>query len=170
MPIVRNSEMSNKCLIETSSIFTASLLCLKMAVYEVFSHPELRRYKTHVCTKATLITFIVLFLVVIPPLFVVYRSYGELKFGVILYFFFYLFVECMFMHALIMLMWWIYFKFAGANQYIFKISLSVCTINSLAQPMACVRHQGSKLTFLATRKLLRVVLIWTRKLLCPTRN
>ena len=30
--------------------------------------------------------------------------------------------------------------------------------------------QGSKLTFLKTRKLLRVVLIWTRKLLCPARS
>ena len=30
--------------------------------------------------------------------------------------------------------------------------------------------QGSKLTFLATCKLLRVILIWTRKLLYPTRN
>ena len=112
MPIVRNSEMSNKWWIETSSIFTASLLCLKMAVYEVFSHPEIRRYKTHVCTKATLITFIVLFLVVIPPLFVVYRSYGKLKFVVFLYFSSHFFLECKFMHALIMLMWWIYLKCA----------------------------------------------------------
>ena len=30
--------------------------------------------------------------------------------------------------------------------------------------------QGSKLTFLATCEILRVVLIWTRKLQCPTRN
>ena len=30
--------------------------------------------------------------------------------------------------------------------------------------------KGSKLTFLATCKLLRVALIWTRKLLCLTRN
>lgn len=48
-----------------------------MAVYEVFAHPELRRYKTHICTKASLLTFCILFLVFIPPLFVVYRSYGE---------------------------------------------------------------------------------------------
>ncbi|XP_022342597.2 transmembrane protein 231-like isoform X2 [Crassostrea virginica] len=50
-----------------------------MAVYEVFAHPELRRYKTHICTKASLLTFCVLFLVFIPPLFVVYRSYGFWK-------------------------------------------------------------------------------------------
>ena len=30
--------------------------------------------------------------------------------------------------------------------------------------------QGSKRTFLATRKLLRVVLIWTRRLLCAIRS
>ncbi|XP_060073829.1 transmembrane protein 231-like [Ylistrum balloti] len=47
-----------------------------MAVYEVFAHPELRRYKTHLCTKATLLMFVVLFVTFIPPLFVVYRSYG----------------------------------------------------------------------------------------------
>ncbi|KAJ8303244.1 hypothetical protein KUTeg_019640, partial [Tegillarca granosa] len=47
-----------------------------MAVYEVFSHPELRRYKTNVCSKASILLVIILFLTVIPPLFVVYRSYG----------------------------------------------------------------------------------------------
>ncbi|VDI50122.1 transmembrane protein 231-like isoform X1 [Mytilus galloprovincialis] len=47
-----------------------------MAVYEVFSHPELRRYKTHICSKASIILVVVLFVTVIPPLFVVYRSYG----------------------------------------------------------------------------------------------
>ncbi|XP_069114573.1 transmembrane protein 231-like [Argopecten irradians] len=47
-----------------------------MAVYEVFAHPELRRYKTHVCTKASILMFVVLFVTFIPPLFVVYRSYG----------------------------------------------------------------------------------------------
>ncbi|KAL5021529.1 hypothetical protein ScPMuIL_000684 [Solemya velum] len=47
-----------------------------MAVYEVFRHPELRRYKTHLCSKASLLMLIVLFLTFIPPLFVVYRSYG----------------------------------------------------------------------------------------------
>ena len=56
---------------------TGSYICLKMAVYEVFSHPELRRYKTHVCSKASLLLVIILGLTFIPPLFVVYRSYGK---------------------------------------------------------------------------------------------
>ncbi|XP_064599198.1 transmembrane protein 231-like [Liolophura sinensis] len=47
-----------------------------MAVYQVFSHPELRRYKTHVCTKATVLQFLIVLLTFIPPLFVVYRSTG----------------------------------------------------------------------------------------------
>ncbi|KAK7498112.1 hypothetical protein BaRGS_00010700 [Batillaria attramentaria] len=47
-----------------------------MAVYEVFSHPELRRYKATLCSKATLIMLAILVLTFIPPLFVVYRSYG----------------------------------------------------------------------------------------------
>ncbi|KAL3860808.1 hypothetical protein ACJMK2_010875 [Sinanodonta woodiana] len=47
-----------------------------MAVYEVFSHPELRRYKTSICSKASLMMLFILALTFIPPLFVVYRSYG----------------------------------------------------------------------------------------------
>ena len=78
-----NIEVANLTLYELllnnlTKIFTAVLICLKMAVYEVFAHPELRRYKTHICTKASLLTFCVLFLVFIPPLFVVYRSYGKI--------------------------------------------------------------------------------------------
>ncbi|XP_046555549.1 transmembrane protein 231-like [Haliotis rubra] len=47
-----------------------------MAVYEVFTHPELRRYRASVCSKATLFMFGILVLTFIPPLFVVYRSHG----------------------------------------------------------------------------------------------
>ncbi|ESO96883.1 hypothetical protein LOTGIDRAFT_115323 [Lottia gigantea] len=47
-----------------------------MAVFEVFSHPEVRRYKSTVCSKATLILVCIFILTFIPPLFVVYRSYG----------------------------------------------------------------------------------------------
>ncbi|KAL4234256.1 hypothetical protein ACF0H5_005906 [Mactra antiquata] len=50
-----------------------------MAVYEVFSHPELRRYRTHLCSKASLLLVLILFLTFIPPLFIVYRSYGFWK-------------------------------------------------------------------------------------------
>lgn len=47
-----------------------------MAFYEVYSHPALIRYKTSVCTKATLFLVIVLCLTYIPPLLFAYRSQG----------------------------------------------------------------------------------------------
>lgn len=47
-----------------------------MAFYEVYSHPALIRYKTSVCTKATLFLVVVLCLTYIPPLLVAYRSQG----------------------------------------------------------------------------------------------
>lgn len=48
-----------------------------MAFYEVYSHPALIRYKTSVCTKATLFLVVVLCLTYIPPLLVAYRSQGN---------------------------------------------------------------------------------------------
>ncbi|XP_008295022.1 transmembrane protein 231 [Stegastes partitus] len=47
-----------------------------MAFYEVYSHPALVRYRTGVCTKATLFLLVVLGLTYIPPLLVAYRSQG----------------------------------------------------------------------------------------------
>uniref|UniRef100_A0A3B3Q9S8 Transmembrane protein 231 n=1 Tax=Paramormyrops kingsleyae TaxID=1676925 RepID=A0A3B3Q9S8_9TELE len=47
-----------------------------MAVYEVYSHPALLRYKTSICTKATLFLIVVLCLTYISPLLVAYRSQG----------------------------------------------------------------------------------------------
>jgi len=47
-----------------------------MAIYEIFSHPELRRYKASVFSKATLTLLIILIVTFISPLFIVYRSYG----------------------------------------------------------------------------------------------
>ncbi|XP_070828251.1 transmembrane protein 231 [Chaetodon trifascialis] len=47
-----------------------------MAFYEVYAHPALIRYKTSVCTKATLFLAVVLCLTYIPPLLVAYRSQG----------------------------------------------------------------------------------------------
>ncbi|KAF7654551.1 hypothetical protein LDENG_00068370 [Lucifuga dentata] len=47
-----------------------------MAFYEVYSHPALIRYKTCVCTKATLFLVAVLCLTYISPLLVAYRSQG----------------------------------------------------------------------------------------------
>ncbi|XP_029951253.1 transmembrane protein 231-like [Salarias fasciatus] len=47
-----------------------------MAFYDVYSHPALIRYRTSVCTKATLFLFLVLCLTYISPLLVAYRSQG----------------------------------------------------------------------------------------------
>ncbi|XP_040894392.1 transmembrane protein 231 isoform X2 [Toxotes jaculatrix] len=47
-----------------------------MAFYEVYSHPALIRYKTSVCTKATVFLVGVLCLTYIAPLLVAYRSQG----------------------------------------------------------------------------------------------
>lgn len=47
-----------------------------MAFYEVYSHPALIRYRSSVCTKATLFMVVVLCLTYIPPLLVAYRSQG----------------------------------------------------------------------------------------------
>uniref|UniRef100_A0A3Q2PYN3 Transmembrane protein 231 n=1 Tax=Fundulus heteroclitus TaxID=8078 RepID=A0A3Q2PYN3_FUNHE len=47
-----------------------------MAFYEVYAHPALVRYRTSVCTKATLFLVVVLCLTYIAPLLVAYRSQG----------------------------------------------------------------------------------------------
>ncbi|KAM9854547.1 transmembrane protein 231 [Aulostomus maculatus] len=47
-----------------------------MAFYEVYSHPALIRYKSSVCTKATVFVVVVLCLTYISPLLVAYRSQG----------------------------------------------------------------------------------------------
>ncbi|KAK1163476.1 transmembrane protein 231-like isoform X1 [Acipenser oxyrinchus oxyrinchus] len=47
-----------------------------MAIYEVYSHPSLLRYKTSICTKATVFLLIVFGLTFIPPLLISYRSQG----------------------------------------------------------------------------------------------
>lgn len=47
-----------------------------MAFYEVYSHPALIRYKTNVCTRATLFVLMVYCLTYIPPLLVAYKSQG----------------------------------------------------------------------------------------------
>ncbi|KAL6480662.1 hypothetical protein MHYP_G00116950 [Metynnis hypsauchen] len=47
-----------------------------MAFYEVYSHPALIRYRSSVCTRATLFVLIVFGLTYIPPLLIAYRSQG----------------------------------------------------------------------------------------------
>ncbi|XP_064641384.1 transmembrane protein 231-like [Lineus longissimus] len=47
-----------------------------MAVFEIFAQPELRRYKTHACSKAVVFQIFVILLTYIPPLLVAYRSRG----------------------------------------------------------------------------------------------
>ena len=56
---------------------SAGCECLKMAVYEVFSQAERRRYKTHICSKATVFQFFCTILTFIPPLLVAFRSQGK---------------------------------------------------------------------------------------------
>lgn len=48
-----------------------------MAFYEAYSHPALIRYKTNICTTATLFVVVVLCLTYISPLLVAYRSQGK---------------------------------------------------------------------------------------------
>lgn len=60
-------------------IFTAILLTT-MAFFDVYSHPALIRYRTRVCTRATLFVCVVLCLTYISPLLVAYRSQGKLRF------------------------------------------------------------------------------------------
>lgn len=47
-----------------------------MAFYDVYAHPALIRYRTCVCTRATLFVCVVLCLTYISPLLVAYRSQG----------------------------------------------------------------------------------------------
>ncbi|CAE1313410.1 TMEM231 [Acanthosepion pharaonis] len=47
-----------------------------MAIYNVFSHPVLHQYKTHVFSKATVIQVLTILLTFILPLIIVYRSDG----------------------------------------------------------------------------------------------
>lgn len=47
-----------------------------MAFYDVYAHPALIRYRTCVCTRATLFVCVVLGLTYISPLLVAYRSQG----------------------------------------------------------------------------------------------
>ncbi|XP_044126421.1 transmembrane protein 231 [Bufo gargarizans] len=47
-----------------------------MAIYEVYSHPLLVRYRSSLCSRASLFLLVVLVLTYIPPLLVAYRSQG----------------------------------------------------------------------------------------------
>ena len=48
-----------------------------MAVYEVFSQPELRRYKTHIFSEASLVQLFCIVLTFVSPFLVAYRSHGQ---------------------------------------------------------------------------------------------
>jgi len=48
-----------------------------MVMYVVHSHPVQQKYKTHVCSRATLFQFFVIFLTFIPPLIIAYVTHGE---------------------------------------------------------------------------------------------
>lgn len=48
-----------------------------MVMYVVHSHPVQQKYKTHICSKATLLQFFVIFLTFIPPLIIAYVTHGK---------------------------------------------------------------------------------------------
>ena len=76
----RNSGTDKYTQSTTNLKFAAQLVCLNMAIYEIFSHAELRRYKTHIASKATLVQIICALLTFIPPLIIAYRSEGRCSF------------------------------------------------------------------------------------------
>lgn len=47
-----------------------------MGLYEIYSHPVYYRYKSSICSKATLFVLLCLPLTLIPPLLIAYRSQG----------------------------------------------------------------------------------------------
>ena len=51
----------------------------KMVMYEVHRHPVLQKYKTHICSRATLFQFFVVVLTFIPPLIIAYVTHGEFR-------------------------------------------------------------------------------------------
>ena len=48
-----------------------------MVMYVVHSHPVQQKYKTHICSRATLFQFFVIFLTFIPPLIIAYVTQGK---------------------------------------------------------------------------------------------
>lgn len=47
-----------------------------MVMYEVHSHPIQQKYKTHICSRATLFQFFVIILTFIPPLIIAFVTHG----------------------------------------------------------------------------------------------
>lgn len=47
-----------------------------MVMYEVHSHPVRQKYKTHICSRATLFQFFAIILTFIPPLIIAYVTHG----------------------------------------------------------------------------------------------
>lgn len=47
-----------------------------MVMYEVHSHPVHQKYKSHICSKATLLQFFVIILTFIPPLIIAFVTHG----------------------------------------------------------------------------------------------
>ncbi|KXJ17698.1 transmembrane protein 231 [Exaiptasia diaphana] len=47
-----------------------------MVMYEVHRHPVLQKYRTHICSKATIFQFFVIWLTYLPPLIIAFVTYG----------------------------------------------------------------------------------------------
>lgn len=52
-------------------------LIFTMVMYEVHSHPVHQKYKSHICSKATLLQFFVIILTFIPPLIIAFVTHGK---------------------------------------------------------------------------------------------
>ena len=59
----------------------SSLDVINMVMYEIHRHPSLQKYRTHICSRATLFQFFVVVLTFIPPLIIAYVTHGKLGLG-----------------------------------------------------------------------------------------
>lgn len=72
-----------KCTFSNARIFVYKSLCrwswviFNMVMYVVHFHPVQQKYKTHICSRATLFQFFVIFLTFIPPLIIAYVTNGK---------------------------------------------------------------------------------------------
>ena len=57
-----------------------------MVMYEIHSHPVLQKYKSHLCSRASIFQFFIAIFTVVFPLLVAYASQGITMYFVILSF------------------------------------------------------------------------------------
>lgn len=80
---LRAQSSRGKCTFSNARIFVYKSLCrwsweiFNMVMYVVHFHPVQQKYKTHICSRATLFQFFVIFLTFIPPLIIAYVTNGK---------------------------------------------------------------------------------------------